>query len=96
MGENFGGFGERNAIRQCFTQPNSRFTTVANVSYCKIANILPRQNPETIDPPKFYPAKILHYAVLGIGKVSFCVLEGNQVGGLTITDEYSASACSYV
>ena len=37
--ENFGEFGKTNVIRQYFTQPNSRFTKVANVSYCKFANI---------------------------------------------------------
>ena len=36
------------------------------------------------------------FHILGIGKVSFCVLEGSQVGGLTITDEYSVSTCSFV
>ena len=36
------------------------------------------------------------FHILGTGKVSFCVLEGSQVGGLTITGEYSASTCSFV
>ena len=31
-------FGEMNVICQYFAQPNSRFTKVANVSYCKFAN----------------------------------------------------------
>ena len=39
MAQNFGEFGKINAIRQYFTQPNSKFTKVANVSYCKFANI---------------------------------------------------------
>ena len=34
-----GEFGKTNVICQYFTQPNSRFTKVANVSYCKFANI---------------------------------------------------------
>ena len=38
-GGNFGRFGERNTIRQYFTQPNSRFTTVR-----KFANIFPLCN----------------------------------------------------
>ena len=38
-GENFGEFGETNAICQYFTQPNSRFTKVPNVSCCIFANI---------------------------------------------------------
>lgn len=37
---------------------------IANVSDCKSANIFPHQNSETIDLPKFYPTKILHYTVL--------------------------------
>ena len=62
-GGNFGEFGETSVIRQYFTQPNSRFTKVANVSYCKFANIFPNQNYEIIDSPKFYPTKILCYTV---------------------------------
>ena len=41
-GENFGEFGKTNVIHQYFTQPNSRFTKVANVSYRKFVNILPK------------------------------------------------------
>ena len=60
--ENFGEFGETNAIQQYFTQPNSRFTK-ANVSYCKFINILLAKTHKTIDLPKFYPAKILCHMV---------------------------------
>ena len=35
-GEKFGKFGETDVIHQHFTQPNSTFNTVANVSYCNI------------------------------------------------------------
>ena len=57
-GENFGEFGETNAIRQYFTQPNSMFTKVANVSYCKFVNIfltktLKRSIRQSFIPPKF-------------------------------------------
>ena len=38
-GEHFGEFGKTNVICQYFAQPNSRFTKVANVGYCKFANI---------------------------------------------------------
>ena len=39
IAQNFGRekLGEMNVIRQYFTQPNSRFIKVANVSYCKFA-----------------------------------------------------------
>ena len=60
VGGNFGEFGEPNTIYQYFTQPNSRFTKVANVSYCKFANIFPRQ---TLIHQKFYATKILHYTI---------------------------------
>ena len=36
---------------------------VGNVSYCKFANIFPRQNSEKIDSPKFYPTKNFRYTV---------------------------------
>ena len=42
--ENFGEFGKKNVILQYFTQPNSVFTKVANVSYCKFANIFLTKN----------------------------------------------------
>ena len=58
VGENFGEFCKTNAIHQYFTQPNSRFTKVANVSYCKFANIFLDKTHKTIDSPKFYPTKI--------------------------------------
>ena len=58
--QNFGGenFGETNVIRQYFTQPNSRLTKVANVSYCKFVNIfltktLKRSIRQSFTPPKF-------------------------------------------
>ena len=65
------------------TQPNSRFTeVVADVSYCKFANIFPHQNSEMINLPKFYPAKILLYSIRNgqpyhstVGKIpTFCFL----------------------
>ena len=65
VGENFG---KPNTICQYFTPPNSRFTKVAmlaNVSYCKFTNIFPCQNSEMNESPKFYPAKILCYMVIG-------------------------------
>ena len=62
-GENFGEFGEMNVICQYFTHPNSRFTKVANISYCKFHQHFPHQNSEMIDSPKFYPAKIFRYMV---------------------------------
>ena len=57
-GENFGKFGETNVICQYFTQPNSRFTKVANVSYCKFANIflaktLKQSIHQSFTPPTF-------------------------------------------
>ena len=42
--ENFGEFGKKNVILQYFTQPNSVFTKVANVSYCKFANTFLAKN----------------------------------------------------
>ena len=53
------------AEREYFTQPNSRFTKRANVSYCKFANIFLTKTHKMIDSPKFYPTKILHYTILG-------------------------------
>ena len=89
-GENFGRCGKRNAIRQYFTQPNSRFTTVANVSYCNFANTFPRQNPEMIDQPKFYPAKILHYTVSVLNKLAIFYLIGL---GIRLVVKSRISAC---
>ena len=62
-GENFGEFGETNIIHQYFTQLNSRFTKVANVSCCKSANIFLAKTDKMIDSPKFYPTKIVHYTL---------------------------------
>ena len=63
--KNYGEFGEMNAIRQYFTQPNSRFTKVAKVSNCKFANIfltktLKRSIRQSFAPPKFvlYDSKL--------------------------------------
>ena len=63
--QNFGRgkLGKWNAIRQYLIQPNSRFTKVTNVSYCKFNNIFPHQNSELIEPPKFYAPKIFRYTV---------------------------------
>ena len=55
-------FGKKNVIGQHFTQPNSIFTKVANVSYCKFINIfLTKTLKQLIDLPKFYPTRILCY-----------------------------------
>ena len=48
-GGNFDEFGKTNAICQYFTLPNSRFTKVADVSYCKFANIFLAKTYKTID-----------------------------------------------
>ena len=67
MGENFGKFGEMNAICQYFIQPNSRSTKVANVSNCKFANIFLAKTHKTIDLPKFTSPKI---CIIGMPKAS--------------------------
>ena len=37
------------------------------------------------------------FHILGTSKVAFCMLEGSQVGGLTIiTDKYSAGTYSFI
>ena len=54
-GEYLGKFGKTSIICQYFTQLNSRFTKVANVSE---RQLFPRQNCEMIDSPKFYPTRI--------------------------------------
>ena len=36
---------------------------VANVSYCKLANILLTKTHKMINSPNFYPTEILHYMV---------------------------------
>ena len=67
MGENFGKFGKMNAISQYFTQPNSAFTEVTNVSYsCKFANIfltktLKLSIHRSLTPPKFCAIQYVQY-----------------------------------
>ena len=56
--ENFGKFGEMNHS-PIFYQPNSRFTKVADVSYCKFVNIflakiLKQPIHQNFISPKFY------------------------------------------
>ena len=60
------------ANRTPFANILSRFTKVANVSYCKFANISLCQNSETINSPKFYPAKILHYTLESQPAAAWC------------------------
>ena len=56
-GENFGKFGKTNIILQYFTQPNSRFTKVANVSYCKFTNIFLAKTLKRLIRQSFTPSK---------------------------------------
>ena len=70
-GKNFGEFGKTNVIHQYFIQPVSRFTKVANVRYCKFANIFLAKTLKWSIRPKFCPSKFcaIWYAIL-------CSLQG--------------------
>ena len=67
-GGNFGKFGKTSAIRQYSTQPNSRLTKVANLSYCKFANIflaklIKRSIRQSFTPPKFCAIRYIFYSI---------------------------------
>ena len=63
QGRNFGKFGKTNVTHQYFTQSNSRFTKVANVSYCKsgLANDVCFAKFAKFAKAFWNPAKILQY-----------------------------------
>ena len=68
--ENFGGFGETSVIRQNFTQPNSRFTKVSNVSYCKLTNIFLAKTLKRSICPSFTPPTFCAIRYI----ICFCVM----------------------
>ena len=64
QGETLANLAKRMPFANILPKPNSRFTKVANVSYCKFANIFLAKTHKMINSLKFCPTKILRYTVI--------------------------------